>query len=64
MTKQEAKKYLLVKVKSKVHKVYVEDLKAIFMRKKLIAKPRVPAFDEKPLNSLKVELETDLSVCS
>lgn len=62
MTKQEVKKYLLVRVKSKLHKVYVNDLKAIIMRKKPLNRPRVPPFHQNLKNI--VETDTEASVCS
>ena len=63
MTKQEMKKFVLVKVRSKMHKVYVSDLKAIIMRRRASNRPRVPAFDEKPHNN-NIDVETDASICS
>ena len=48
MTKHETKKFVLVKVRSKLHKVYISDLKAIIMRRKPTNRPRVPAFHDKP----------------
>ena len=50
MAKQETKKFVLVKVRSKLHKVYISDLRAIIMRKKPTNRPRVPAFHDKPHN--------------
>jgi hypothetical protein len=39
------KRFVLVKVRSKLRKVYVADLKAIIMRKKPNQRPNVPAFN-------------------
>lgn len=44
MTKQEAKRFILVVVRSRSHKVFVSDLKAIIMRKKETNRPKVPDF--------------------
>jgi hypothetical protein len=51
MAKQEMKRFVLVNVKSKIRKVFVTDLKAIIMRRKPANRPKVPAFDDKPLRS-------------
>lgn len=61
MTKQEVKKFVLVNVRSIIRKVYVSDLKAIIMRKKQSDRPRVPAFNQKPMARV-LEVETEDSI--
>lgn len=51
MVKQEQRRFMLVKVRSKIHKVYVSDLKAVFMRKRAKTPP-VPTFFDRGSKSL------------
>lgn len=48
MTKHEQRKFILVRARGSVRKVFVDDLKAIIVRKKFISRPRVPTFDACP----------------
>ena len=44
MGKAGSKKYLIVKARSRIRKVYVSDLKAVIMRPRPIHRPPVPPF--------------------
>lgn len=52
MSKQDSRRVILVKVKGGVRRVFVDDLKAIIMRKKPTNRPRVPPFDASPKTTI------------